>query len=305
MAGFTAAGSRPIYNRGAAVGLRFIGYALLCVVLMYFDRRQGWSDSFRYSLQGAAYPVQMVVGAPSRAWRWLTDSSNTRADLRAENERLRLAARQLQLSQLRMQALEEENRQLRELQQAPPPLLKRQLVAEVISVETNPLRQRLIVNKGQHDGVSRNQVVIDGQGIIGQVDNVGPWSAEIILITDPEHAIPVQVLRNQLRSVAEGAGRSGELVLPFLAVNSDVKAGDVLVSSGLGGIFPAGYPVATVTGVSRTPEQLVAQVRAVPAARIDRAREVLLVEFDQANPAAPAAAEMINAASTADTEITP
>jgi rod shape-determining protein MreC len=305
VAGFTAAGRRTHYGRAPAAGLRFFVYAVIAILLMYLDQRRGWSQQLRYGLQGAAYPVQIVVSSPQRVWQWLRESSATRAGLKADNARLTESARNLQLAQLRLQALEAENRQLRELKSSLPPLVSHQLLAEVISVETNPLRQRLIINKGRRDGVFRNQVAVDAHGIIGQVTNVGPWSSEVILISDPEHALPVQVLRNQLRSVAEGSGRSGELVLPFLAVNSDVKAGDVLVTSGLGGVFPAGYPVARVTGVVREPEQLVAQVRAVPLAQLKDAREILLIQFNAANPAAPAAEALISSASSAPMDDTP
>jgi rod shape-determining protein MreC len=305
VAGFATAAHRPLYGRAPAVGLRFFVYALIAIMLMYLDQRRGWSGQLRYWLQGVAYPVQIAVGSPARAWRWLRDSSITRASLSTENQRLRLSERELQLSQLRLQALEAENLQLRALQTSLPALVNKQLLAEVISVETNPLRQRLVINKGRRDGVFRNQVAVDAHGIVGQVANVGPWSSEIILISDPQHALPVQVVRNQLRSVAEGSGRSGELVLPFMASNSDIKAGDVLVTSGLGGVFPAGYPVAKVTGVSREPEQLVALVRATPLAQIKDAREVLLIEFNAANPAAPAAEALISSASTSVGDDTP
>jgi len=305
VAGFAAAGRRTHYGRTPAAGLRFFVYAVISILLMYTDERRGWSDSLRYGLQGAAYPVQMVVSSPQRFWHWLRESSATRARLKEENARLTETGRDLQLAQLRMAALEAENRQLRELHTALPPLVTKRLLAEVISIETNPLRQRLIINKGRADGVHRNQVAVDGYGIVGQVTKVGPWSSEVILISDPEHALPVQVVRNQLRSVAEGSGRSGELVLPFLAVNSDVKAGDLLVTSGLGGVFPAGYPVAKVTGVVREPDQLVAQVRAAPLARLTDTREVLLIEFNATNPAAPAAEALISGAVNAPADDTP
>jgi rod shape-determining protein MreC len=136
--------------------------------------------------------------------------------------------------------------------------------------------------------VMLNQAVVDGNGILGQVARLGPWSAEIILVTDPEHAIPIQVTRNSLRSIAVGSGNSGELLLPYLAVNSDVKSGDLLVSSGLGGVFPAGLPVARISGVRRETNQLLAQVRAQPLASIDRDREVMLLEFEPTHPDAPA-----------------
>jgi rod shape-determining protein MreC len=145
-----------------------------------------------------------------------------------------------------------------------------------------------VINKGDRDGVFVNEAVVDANGILGQVARIGPWSAEVILATDPEHAIPVAVTRNSLRSIAVGAGLSGELVLPYLAVNSDVKSGDLLVSSGLGGVFPAGLPVARITGVRREANQLLAQVRAQPLASVERDREVILLQFEPAHPAAPA-----------------
>ena len=149
----------------------------------------------------------------------------------------------LQHAVLSQQALEQENAQLLELRAALPPLVKKWLVAEVIGVGSVPVRQRFIINKGTHDGVHVNQAVVDGTGVLGQVAHVGPWSAEVILITDPEHALPVLITRTGLRTIAVGSGNPHELLLSYLAVNSDVKSGDLLVSSGLGGVFPAGYPV--------------------------------------------------------------
>jgi len=297
VAGFGTSVGRPIYGRGPSPGLRFTVYALLCLILMYIDQRARWSERLHYGLEAAAYPVQVAVNSPASAWHWLTDSFATRGTLRAQNQQLHGQVQLLQLAVLRQQALERENEQLRELHHALPPLVKKWLVAEVIGVEAVPLRQRLIINKGAHDGVHINQPVVDGSGVLGQVAHVGPWSSEVILITDPEHAIPVQITRNGLRTIAIGSGNADELLLTYLAVNSDVKSGDLLTSSGLGGVFPAGYPVGRITGVRREASQLVAQVQAEPAARIDRAREVMLIEFDSASPAAPPAAQALTEAS--------
>ncbi len=286
VAGFASTGNRPIYGRSAA-GLRFTIYAIFSVVLMYLDQREQWSARMRYGLQAAAYPVQLVAASPSRAWSWLKDATATRGDLQTENQQLKSSQHAMQLALLRLQALEAENLQLRGLRAALPPLVRKSLLAEVINVETTLLRQRLLINKGARDGVVLNQVAMDGNGILGQVASLGPWSAEIILLTDPEHAMPVQVTRNQLRSVAVGSGQATQLILPYLAVNADVKSGDVLVSSGLGGVFPAGMPVARVVGVSRAANQLLAQVTATPIAQPDRVREVMLIEINPANPAAP------------------
>ena len=287
MTGFGTSIGRPIYGRGPSPGLRFTVYALLSLTLMNLDQRAHWSERIRYGLVAAAYPVQVAVNSPLAAWHWLTDSFSTRGMLRTENQQLHSQVQTLQLALLREQALELENMQLRELHARLPPLVKKWLVAEVIGVDAGTLRQRLIINQGGHEGVHVNQPVVDGTGVVGQVAHVGPWSSEVILITDPEHAIPVQVARNGLRTIAVGSGNAEELLLPYLAVNSDVKSGDVLVSSGLGGVFPAGYPVGRITGVRREANQLLAQVRAEPQAKLDRAREVMLIEFDPANPAAP------------------
>lgn len=289
MAGFGTSVGRPIYGRGPSPGLRFTVYALLSLTLMYLDQRARWSERLRYSLQAAAYPVQVAVNSPAAAWHYLTDSFSTRNTLRTQNLQLHSQVQALQLDLLRQRALEQENAQLRELHRTLPPLVRKWQVAEVIGVESGTLRQRLIINKGASDGVHVNQPVVDGSGVMGQVAHVGPWSSEVILVTDPEHAIPVQVTRTGLRTIAVGSGNADELLLTYLAANSDVKSGDELTSSGLGGIFPAGYPVGRITGVRREANQLLAQVRAEPRAGINRAREVMLIEFDAANPAAPPA----------------
>jgi rod shape-determining protein MreC len=145
------------------------------------------------------------------------------------------------------------------------------------------------VNKGMRDGVHANQAAVDGNGIIGQVASVGPWSSEIILLSDPQLAVPVQIERNQLRTIAVGSGDPDKILLQYLAVNADVKSGDKLLSSGLGGVYPTGFPVGTVIGVVRAENQLLAQVVASPAARITSLHEVALLDFNAANPAAPAA----------------
>jgi rod shape-determining protein MreC len=288
MAAFGTSDGRPIYGRGPSPGLRFTLYALLSLGLLYVDQRGRWSERIRYGLEAGAYPLQVAINSPASVWRGLQDAFATRNQLKAENARLGGEVRALQLGQLRMQALVVENASLRGLRAALPPLVTRWQVAEVIGSEAVPLRQRLVINKGAHDGVHVNQAVVDGTGVLGQVMHVGPWSAEVILVTDPEHAMPVQVVRNQLRTIAVGSGSANELLLKFLAVNSDVQGGDLLVSSGLGGVFPAGFPVARVTGVRREANQLLAQVRAEPLAHIDSSREVLLLDFEPQHPAAPA-----------------
>ncbi len=285
----TFGSGRPVPSRVAATGPRFTFYAALAIVLMFLDQRGNWLEYARYGLSAAAYPVQLAVNSPSAAWRWVRGNFATRERLTAENTALREANKALELRALRTESLEAENAQLRELTAAMPDVAERWIVAEVLAIELTTLRQRVVVNKGAADGVFKGQSVLARGGLIGQVMRAGPWSAEIILISDPEHAVPVQVLRSGLRTIAVGQGNTGVMTLPYLPVNSDIKVDDVLVTSGLGGVFPAGYPVARVIDVGRDPGQPLALVHAEPLAAIDRDREVMLVWFRADHPAAPAA----------------
>jgi rod shape-determining protein MreC len=288
MAVFGTDVDRPLYGRGTSAGLRCTGYAALCIALMYYDQHGHLAQRLRFALDAVAYPVQVAVSSPGAGWRYLTQTFQSRDVLRVENQQLRARVTDLELRIIREAALEQENNELRGLRQSLPPFISHWQLAEVISVETNPLRQRVVINKGTRDGVVASQAVVDGHGVLGQVARVGPFSAEVILVTDPEHAIPVEVTRNNLRSIAVGSGNTGELLLPYLAVNSDVKSGDMLVSSGLGGVFPAGLPVAKITGVRREANQILAQVRAQPFATVDTDREVILLDFEPSHPDAPA-----------------
>jgi rod shape-determining protein MreC len=276
-------------SRDSAPGPRFVLFAVLSVVCLYYDQRDSWLQSLRYWMQGSLYPLQWLVDAPRVGLEQIGDALQSRDSLRAEVARLQQRNAEVDVNALRLEALEHENAQLRALTQALPALVTRHLAAEVISVELNPLKQRLMLNKGKRDGAFQGQAVVDARGLLGQLTRVGPQASELILLTDPEHAVPVQIARNGLRSIAVGAGNSGELLLPYLPVNSDVKAGDLLITSGLGGVFPAGYPVATVTGIKRDPVLLLTQVRAKPLATLERDRETLLLWFDPTHSAAPVA----------------
>jgi rod shape-determining protein MreC len=261
---------------------------------MYLDQRQHYLEQVRYALQAVAYPIQLAVNSPAATWRWLRESVATRESLQQENARLRAAQRELELRAMRYEALARENGQLRGLREALPPVAARWLAAEIVSIQVNSLRQRLLLDRGAVNGVFRSQAVLDDKGLIGQTTHVGPWSAEVILITDPEHAVPVRIERTGLRTIAVGGGDTNSLALPYLPGNADIRSGDLLVTSGLGGVFPEGYPVARVTEVHRDAVQPLAQVRAVPLAHVETDTEVMLVWLRADQPAAPAAA--LNAA---------
>jgi rod shape-determining protein MreC len=287
VAAFGTGTGRPLGRSGS--GFRFTLYALLSVVVMYLDQRQHYLERLRYVLQAAAYPIQLAVNSPGAAWRWTKESFESRDELRSENARLRSAQRDLELRSMRYEALARENGELRGLADALPPVAERWLPAEIVNIQLSSLRQRLLLNRGAANGVFQGQAVLDDKGLIGQTLHVGPWSAEVILITDPEHAVPVRVERTGLRTIAVGAGDTTTLALPYLPANADIKSGDLLVTSGLGGVFPEGYPVARVTEVHRDAVQPLAQVRAAPLAHVDTDTEVMLVWFRADHPAAPTA----------------
>ena len=290
MAAFGTGAGRPLGGRGGSPGFRFTLYALLSVIMMYLDQRAHYLEQVRYVLQAAAYPVELAVNSPPAAWRWVKESLQTREALEAENARLRTDARDLELRAMRYEALARENGELRGLREALPPVADRWLPAEIVNIQLSSLRQRLLLNRGVANGVFKGQAVLDDKGLIGQTTHVGPWSAEVILITDPEHAVPVRVERTGLRTIAVGAGDTTSLALPYLPGNADIRSGDLLVTSGLGGVFPEGYPVARVTEVHRDAVQPLAQVRAAPLAHVDTDTEVMLVWFRADHPAAPAPA---------------
>jgi rod shape-determining protein MreC len=285
--------SRPIIGRGPPLGATLFFLGVISVIVMVLDHRGGYLDTARLWMSAAANPIYTVVQTPGQLWRWITGSFADRSQLRTENaqltEQLRIARTQL----LRFESLNEENRRLREIREASKGVSERTLIAEIISVSVNPFRHMVVINKGADDGVFRGQPVLDAFGVVGQVMQVGKTTATLILITDAEHAVPIQVNRNGIRSIAMGTGEAAKLSLPYLTVESDVRKGDLLVSSGLDAIFPAGYPVATVTRVERNSADTFALVEAKPLAQLDRDREVLLLWANK--PKVPAPEEAIEA----------
>lgn len=278
---------------------------------MTFDHRGGYLETSRYWLQTAVHPLYAVVGAPFQLWEWFTGNFADRARLRAENARLSDELREERVKLLRFDALIEENRRLRAIRTASEGIHARTLIAEIIRVDVDPYRHRVRINKGSNDGVFKGQPVLDAFGIVGQVTRIDREGSEIILISDTEHAIPVQVNRNGIRSIAVGTGDIHRLSLPFLTIESDVKPGDLLVSSGLDGIFPAGYPVARISKVERDPAETFAVVEAKPLAQLDRSREVLLLWFEASTekptlvtPPAPPAPEVAPGSGAATTPVT-
>jgi rod shape-determining protein MreC len=283
VAAYGAGNYRVSQGRGTAPGFSFTVYAVLAIVLMVLDRRGGWLTQARYYLSATAYPLQLVVSSPGQALHWTEDSFVARDTLQAQNADLRARNRDLALKAMRFEALARENAELRGLRTALPPVADHWMAAEVIDVELNDLlRQRLLINRGSRNGVFKGQAVMDNFGLLGQTTRISPWSAEVILVTDPEHAVPVEIERTGVHTIAVGRGDPGSLALPYLPANADVKTGDLLLTSGLGGVFPQGYPVARIAEVRDA-----AQIRATPLAHLSALHEVTLVWFDEGHPDAP------------------
>lgn len=256
---------------------RLLAVTVVSVVLMTVDHRAQHLEALRSVLSTLVYPLQVAVDLPIQAGNWLAEYVSSRHRLITENARLKEEQFLLATKLEKFADLEAENRRLRSLLDSSAKVGERVLVAELLSVDMDPYSRRIVLNKGSTDGVESGQSLIDSNGVLGQVVHVAPFSSNALLITDPSHALPVQNHRSGLRSVAVGAGALNQLELAHLPNNADVRIGDLLVTSGLGGRFPAGYPVGRIVSIARNRGRPFATVMVQPSARLERNREVLLV----------------------------
>lgn len=254
-----------------------VALGLFAIVLMALDHRQSHLVSVREALSVAVYPLRALVDLPFSAVRSLGAAIRERGQLLEENASLRRERLIDSANLQRLSALEAENERLRALMDSSAKVADRVLVGEIMSVDQDQNRHKIVLNKGLRDGAHLGQALLDAHGIVGQITQAGPLTAEAILISDPGHATPVEVARNGLRTIAVGTGQIGRLSVPFLQNNADIENGDVLISSGLGGSFPPGYPVGIVTSIQRDLGEPFAEVTAEPSAALDRIHEVLLV----------------------------
>src|SRR6202166_3813422 len=264
-------------GRTSGLLLRCVLYCLLALGLIIFDKRYDHLGEIRRFLSVIAYPVQVAVASPFEGWDWFRESVSSRGTLRADKAKLEAELRLANFRLQRYEAIEAESQRLRALRDKTAEVTDRFVIGNVMNIDLDAFRERVLVDKGAQDGVFVGQAVLDSGGVFGQVARVGQLTAEVILVSDATHAIPVQVNRNGLRTVAVGTGDMGRLKLPYLPTSADVIAGDLLVTSGLGGGFPAGYPVGTVAEVKRDPAQSPADVDVKPAAALDRSRELMFV----------------------------
>ena len=266
------------------MGVRLLVLVVLSVALMVVDARFTLLKPVRSQMSLVLMQSYWITDLPQRLLQGVASQFGSRTELVAENEKLQTENLLLQGRLQKLAALTEQNVRLRELLNSSALVNEKVEVAELIGMDPNPFTHRIIINKGERDGVVLGQPVLDARGLMGQVVELMPYTSRVLLLTDTTHSIPVQVNRNGLRAIASGTGNPERLELRHVADTADIKEGDLLVSSGLGQRFPAGYPVATVKEVIHDSGQPFAIVRAVPTAALNRSRYLLLVFSDSRTP---------------------
>ncbi len=280
--------SSPLFAGNSAGTLRLIVYLALAMVLMVLDQRNGWLWHVRYSAAMVVEPIYRLAGLPSAGIRTLSVAFADRQHLTVQNQRLREDLLLANAKLNRMAAVAEQNVRLKELLDTQHSLDLNVQLARVIGVDLGAYRYRLTLNVGARDGVKPGQPVIDAHGVLGQVREVLPTTSMVMLITDPTHALPVVIERSGLRTVAYGSRDGDMLMLPSIPLAADVRVGDRLLTSGLGGRFPPGFPVGEIRSVKPASSGMFLEAHVQPAANIDRTDDVLLLH-DLAEPQGPPA----------------
>lgn len=274
-----------IFGRGPSLQFRLILAVISAILLAYLDRNFAYIAQVRGFLNTAVSPIYYVASLPEQILTEAGDVLKTRSTLRRENSQLReqahLDAARLQL----FDQLERENARLRALLGSQVQQDARKVVTEVIAVEHDPYRFRVLIDKGSKDGTYIGQPVLDDNGVVGQVDEVGYTTSRVLLIADLSHALPIRISRNDTRSIATGIGKIDTMTLQHVPHSADIKVGDLAVTSGLGGRFPEGYPVAEVTQANFDESLPFAEISLQPIAALDRLRYLLLIWPSEAHVA--------------------
>ena len=267
----------PFFNRGPAPLVRLTFFVSLAVLLMVLDARFRYADNVRQVVALAAYPLERIAMAPVDLFHGAADYFSSTAALRAENAKLKMKQLRAAPELLQLEALKEENNQLRRVLEAEKRLPRKAVFAEILYAARDPFSRKVVIDKGSQSGIQPGEPVIDDVGVIGQVTRVYLLMSEVTLLSDKDQAIPLQVLRTGLRAVAYGGAEGGMLDLRFMPANADIKNGDVLVTSGIDGTYPPGLPVATVARIERDAAYAFARITLAPTAGIDRYRQVLVL----------------------------
>jgi len=277
---------QTLFIRGPSATVRMVVLVIASIVLMTVDHRWHSLELARSALSGVLYPLQYTIDLPIRLFYWADEALSTQQSLLEKNREFEARHLENRVQLQKLDIIEKENERLRELLGAIPKTTERLLISEIINVDLDPYKQLILLNKGSSSEVYQGQPIIDAQGVMGQVVHVGPMSSTAVLITDASHAIPVQVNRTGLRAIAFGSGKIDQLNLRYLPHNVDIKEGDLLITSGLGGVFPPNFPVAVISKIERPSGEPFATIEAKPHALLDKSREVLLVWRNEPAPVA-------------------
>ena len=273
----SSASSPPSRPGDVAGTLRLLAYLALSCVMLVMDHRGSWLSEVRHQASVAVQPLWWLAGLPSRLGTSMRNDAATRGQLAEDNRRLRNELLVLTAGQARLRVEATENARLRRLLGAVEQGNLEVQLAPILDVDQDPTRQRLLLDAGSRNGVREGQGVIDAGGLLGQVIAVTPSTATVLLLTDLDHAVPVIVARNGVRLVVYGSGHPDRLTLRSVPLSADVEVGDVLVTSGLGGRFPPGFPVGTIADLAPDDSRAFLTGRLTPAAQVDRGRDVLLL----------------------------
>lgn len=267
-----------MFTRGPQIGLRLLFLVIISIILMVLDQRALYITPVRNALTAFVAPLQYLVDMPIRGIQTLTDNLSTREKLLAENTALKARQLFLQAQLQRLIALENENKELRALLQSSPRLQNQRIaIAHLLAVSTETLVSELVLDKGHKAGVYVGQPVLDANGIMGQIIQVGPLTSRLLLISDIRSAVPVQDARNGVRGIVIGQGHLSKLLLTDIPDTVDVKEGDLLVTSGLGGHYPTGYPVGVISQVQHDTGAQFTHIEVTPSAHLSRNQPVLLL----------------------------
>ena len=261
-----------------ALNTKLILFVVLSFILLINDQRNNYLSTLRNSIAIAIYPLQSTVEIPSRLINWFDLRIKSKEILIQENQNL-LSQQKINSSILqRYESLEQENMRLKKILNAANNLDNKVEITRIISINVNPYRHTIVIDKGERDGVYKGQVLLDADGVIGQILHTNFLTSEAILISDSDHALPVEINRNGLRTIVLGNGSYTKLDVPYIPNNADIEIGDLLVTSGLGGKFPSGYPVAKVDFIESDLSEQFYKVSAKPIAYLNQVREVMLLK---------------------------
>lgn len=274
---------KPIFATSTSLQLRLFLAVFASLSLIVFDSKFDSFSNVRLYLNTAVSPLIYAANMPSEMLKGVSNSVVSRRDLgtKVAEQKDQLFIQQVKL--LEFNHLKQENKRLRALLNSPIHFDQRKLVADIITVNSDPFSLQVVINKGAIDGVYIGQPILNEQGVVGQIVDVAATYSRVLLITDITHGIPVRVQRNDIRAIANGSGELNSLTLPYVPHSTDIQVGDVLVTSGLGGVFPEGYPVATISAFTYQIGQPYAQVEATPIVALERIRYVLLIWDDEDN----------------------